>query len=227
LQNGFKELITLYGFVRYLAPLDTKLFIGPRRRLDMSTKKEEKQDHTSITSSSSLYPTSGDLAQYQQQVHKALDKTKANIRRLTDKASEEAPHYAQAFNEYQEQTIQATKEIADNYIESQKEISDSLQSAWYPFVKNTYWGFWNYWFSPASAAELYALAVGNNTDMMIAATRLANNMVVANLEAFRTSIQQAKQNAKELSTLGVKAAKTFERTVRASGIGDLINPPIR
>jgi hypothetical protein len=192
-----------------------------------SKKEEEKKDQASITSNSSLYPTTGDLAQYQQQVHIALDKTKANIRRLTDKASEEVPHYAQAFNEYQEQTIQATKEIADNYIESQKEISDSLQSAWYPFVKNTYGGFWNYWFSPANAEELYALAVGNITDIMIAAARLADNMVIANLEAFRASIQQAKQNAKELSTLGVNAAKTFERTARASGIGDLINPPVR
>ena len=193
----------------------------------MSAKKDERRDQASITSSASLYPTTGDPVQYQQQVHKALDDTKANIRRLTDKASEQVPKYTQAFNEYQEQTIQAAKEIADNYIESQKEISDSLQSTWYPFVKNTYGGFWNYWFSPANAAELYALAVGNFTDIMIAATRLANNMVIPNLEGFRASIQQAKQNAEELSTLGVNAAKTFERTVRASGIGDLINPPIR
>jgi hypothetical protein len=193
----------------------------------MSARKEEKKDEASKTSSSSMYPTTGDPAQYQQLVHTALDETKANIRKVTDKAREEIPHYTQAVNEYQEQTIQAAREIADNYIESQKQISDSLQSAWYPFVKNTYWGFWNYWFSPASAAELYALAVGNIADNMIAVTRLANNMINANLEASKSSIQQAKENAKELSAIGVNAAKTFERTIRAYGIGEPMPPPIR
>lgn len=193
----------------------------------MSTKKEEKKEQVTITSGSSLYPRTADFVQYQDQVHSALDKTKANIIRVTDKASEEAPHYAQAFNEYQEQTIQAAKEIAENYIESQKQISDSLQFAWYPFIKNTYGGFWNYSFSTTGTDDLYALAAGRVADIMIAATRFANSMVNANLEVFRSSVQHTKQNAKQFSSMGLNAAKTFEQTLIASGIGDLINPPIR
>jgi hypothetical protein len=34
------------------------------------------------------------------------------------------------------------------------------------------------------------------------------------MEAFRTSVQHAKDNAKELSRIGVNAAKTFEQTSR-------------
>jgi hypothetical protein len=45
-------------------------------------------------------------------------------------------------------------------------------------------------------------------------TRLANNMVFTNMDAFKTSIQQARDNARELSRIGVNAAKTFEQTSR-------------
>ena len=51
---------------------------------------------------------------------------------------------------------------------------------------------------------------------MIAATNLANNMIFANMEAFKTSMQNAKDNAKEFSRLGINATKTFEHTARDS-----------
>jgi hypothetical protein len=46
---------------------------------------------------------------------------------------------------------------------------------------------------------------------VITATRLTNNMIFGNMEAFKTSIQQAKDNTKELSRIGVNTAKTFEQ----------------
>ena len=51
-------------------------------------------------------------------------------------------------------------------------------------------------------------------DNMITATRLVNNMMFANMEAFKSTIQQAKDNAKELSRLGANNARTFEQTSR-------------
>jgi hypothetical protein len=51
-----------------------------------------------------------------------------------------------------------------------------------------------------------SIFVGNT----IAATRLANNTVFTNVEAFETSIQQAKDNGKKFSRIGVNAAKSFE-----------------
>jgi hypothetical protein len=44
--------------------------------------------------------------------------------------------------------------------------------------------------------------------------RLANNMMFANMEAFKTSMQLASENIQELSRIGVNTAKTFEQTSR-------------
>jgi len=68
--------------------------------------------------------------------------------------------------------------------------------------------------SPGSIAELYANIVSSFANNVITATRLTNNMIFGNMEAFKTSIQQAKDNTKELSRIGVNTAKTFEQTSR-------------
>jgi hypothetical protein len=180
----------------------------------MSSRKEERKDETTITSSTTSTSPTEQHAQYRQTVNRALDETKDNIRKSTDEARKEIPRYTQAVNEYQEQTIQASREIADNYIESQKQIINSLQSAWVPFAENAYGVFWNYWVSPRRATELYARAVSSVADNTIAATRLVNNTVFANMEAFRTIIQHERDNAKEFSRINVNTAKTFERTSR-------------
>jgi len=175
----------------------------------------ETNTTTTATSSStnSTSPTEHN-AQYRQTVNRALDETRDNIRRSTDEARREIPRYTQAVNEYQEQTIQASREMADNYIESQKQIINSLQSAWVPFAENTYGVFWNYWVSPRRTTELYARAVSSVADNTIAVTRLVNNTVFANMEAFRTLIQRERDNAKEFSRINVNTAKTFEQTSR-------------
>jgi hypothetical protein len=41
-----------------------------------------------------------------------------------------------------------------------------------------------------------------------------NNAVFSNLDAFRTSIQNTRDNVKEVSRIGVNTAKTFEQTSR-------------
>jgi hypothetical protein len=119
-------------------------------------------------------------------------------------------------NDYQEETIQATKEIADNFLESQKEIIHSLQSLWVPYVENVQNSYWSYWTSPKRATENYARAVSNVTDSTIASTRLANNVLYANMEAWKTSIQHARDNSKEFSRLNANFAKTFENVAKDS-----------
>ena len=56
--------------------------------------------------------------------------------------------------------------------------------------------------------------VSRSADNIIAATRLVNNMMFANMDMFKTLMQQAKDNAKELSRIGVNSARTFEQTSR-------------
>jgi hypothetical protein len=43
-------------------------------------------------------------------------------------------------------------------------------------------------------------------------TRLANNTIFANAELFNTSLQQARDSAKQFSRIGVNAFTTFQQT---------------
>jgi hypothetical protein len=198
---------------------------------NMSSKKDtERKDDTSTTSTTSSTNDTSSSQQHQQRygqyysdqqqqqqrehqqaVSRALDETKDNIRKSTDEARSQIPRYTQAVSDYQEQTIQAAREIADSFLESQKEIINSFQSAWRPYMESA---STTNWMSPKSMAELYANIVSSFANNVITATRLTNNMIFGNMEAFKTSIQQAKDNAKEFSRLGINTAKTFEQTSR-------------
>ena len=191
---------------------------GTERKDDTTTTTTSSTtssiDDTTTSSPQRQYDQYQDQQQQQQQqeqhhaINRALDETKNNIRKTTDEARSQIPHYTQSVNDYQEQTIQAAREIADNYLESQKEIINSFQSAWSPYAENL---FRTNWMSPRNIAELYTNMVSSFANNMIAATRLTNNIIFANMEVFKTSIQQAKDNTKELSRIGVNTAKTFEQ----------------
>jgi ElaB/YqjD/DUF883 family membrane-anchored ribosome-binding protein len=160
----------------------------------METRKEAKEEITTT----------------QREVNKALDETRDVINVATKEAAREIPQYTQRLGDIQEQTIKTTREIANNYIESQKEIISIYQSVWAPFVENANSRFWNYWsISPKGLAETYGTVVSSFADNVIAATRLANNAVSANMEQFSTALQQTKDNSRELSRLGVNATKVF------------------
>ena len=186
---------------------------------DMSSRKEERKDETTTTtttassSTNSTSPTEHN-AQYRQTVNRALDETRDNIRRSTDEARREIPRYTQAVNEYQEQTIQAAREIADNYIESQREIINSLQSACLPQIEAANKLFTASVVSPRHVVDNYARVVSNVADNTVTATRLINNTIFANMEAFKTCVQNARDNVKEFSRIGVNNAKTFEQVSR-------------
>ena len=183
----------------------------------MSTRKEQRKDEdtTSTTTTTSTTSQSQVQQEQQQSVNRALEQTKDNIRRATDEARRDIPRYTQAVNEYHEQTIQTAREIADNYLESQKEIINSLQSAWIPQIEATNRVFTSNWMvSPRHLADNYTRIVSSFADNAIAATRLVNNTIFANLEAFKTSVQNARDNAKEFSRIGVNAARTLEQTSR-------------
>ena len=52
------------------------------------------------------------------------------------------------------------------------------------------------WASPRHSADIYTTIVSTLTDNRMAAIRLVNNTIFANLEAFKTSVQNARDNAK-------------------------------
>ncbi|MDW0261279.1 MAG: hypothetical protein QN648_10715 [Nitrososphaeraceae archaeon] len=144
----------------------------------------------------------------------ALDETKSTVKKTTDEAVKEIPRYTKAVNEYQQETIQATKDIADNFLESQKEVIHSMQSLWVPYIENVQNSYASYWVSPQRFTENYARAVSNITDSTIVATRLANNYIFASMDAWKNSMQHARDNAIEFSRLSTNVANTYENTAR-------------
>jgi hypothetical protein len=62
--------------------------------------------------------------------------------------------------------------------------------------------------------EHYARLVSAFADNTIAVTKLVNNAVFANLEAFKASVQTARDNVKEFSRIGVNSARILEQTSR-------------
>ena len=186
----------------------------------MSSRKEQRkegveEETTATTNITTTNTTPSQIHQEQQHsVNRALDQTRDNIRRATDEARREIPRYTQAVNEYQEQTIRAARELADNFLESQKEIINSFQLAWLPHIEAANRVINASWVSPRHFADNYARVVSTLADNTVVATRLVNNTIFANLEAFKTSVQNARDNAKEFSRIGVNTARTVEQASR-------------
>jgi hypothetical protein len=171
----------------------------------MSTTKVQATQEQEVTSK-------GQVEQREQQeaINKALDQTKNNIKRTTDEARKDIPHYTQIVNEYQEETIKAARQIADHYLESQREIINSFQSAWLPQPEAANRAVTSNWTFPKDMSEHYAKLVSAFADNTIAVTKLVNSAVFANLDAFKRSVQNARDNVKEFSRIGVNSSKTFE-----------------
>ena len=164
----------------------------------MAARKHDKKEENSIETHSI---TEQQFQQEQQQaVNKVLDETRDNIKKTTNEARKEIPRYTQIVNDYQENTIQSIREITDNYVESQKDIlANSLQM----------WSNWTV--SPRQLAENYGKIVSSFADNAVAATRVINNTLFANLDSVNTSVQHTKENVKELSKIGANTVKTFQQ----------------
>ena len=169
------------------------------------------------TTSKEVTTTSKEVHQrieQQQAINKALDETKNNIKKATDEARRDIPHYTQLVNEYQEETIQAARQIADNYLESQREFINSFQSALVPQIEAANRAGLSNWTSPRNVSEQHARLVSAFADNTIAVTKLVNSAMFANLDAFKRSVQNARDNVKEFSRIGVNSEKTFEEVSR-------------
>jgi ElaB/YqjD/DUF883 family membrane-anchored ribosome-binding protein len=168
----------------------------------MSTKRHDRKEEESNETHSTTTTTTEQQFQREQQqaVNKALDETRDNIKKTTNEARKEIPRYTQIVNDYQENTIQAIREITDNYVDSQKDI-----------IVNSF-RLWSDWItSPRQVAENYGKIVSSFADNAVAATRVLNNTVFANLDSVNTSVQHTKENVKELSKIGTNTVKTFQQ----------------
>ena len=173
----------------------------------MASNREERKDDSTISSLSS--------EKQQQEIREAIvdafDEAKGNTERALKEAKREVPRYREAINNHQEKTLEAAKEIADNYIDSQKEIFNLFQqSAWMSRLgENEYGTFWLNWTSSVTKrmTETYANLVSGYLGSILAATRLTNNMISANMEACKAFSQHAnefsKMSANNVKTIGL------------------------
>ena len=150
---------------------------------------------------------------FNESVNRSLDQTKDNINRSIDESKNQIPRFNDIVNSYQEQALQTTKEVSEHFIESQKSIINSFHSAWAPYQRNVSITV-NTWSSPEAVANAYSSFVSNIADNTVTYLRTTNNLVFASLDAYKTTMQHAKENSKQIFDLNTKAAKTFEQNSR-------------
>src|SRR4051812_15359697 len=182
-----------------------------KNNINTSTNNHEINTNSNNNNASFSYNTNINNNQdFNESVNRALDQTKDNINRSIEESRYQIPHYNNIVNSYQEQTLQAVKEISENYIESQKSIINSFQTSWRPYQQNFNTSI-NTWNSPQAVANTYSRFVSNVADNAVTYLRTTNNLVFASLDAYKTTMQHAKENTKQIFDINSKAAKTFEQ----------------
>jgi hypothetical protein len=180
----------------------------------MSKKTETQESYSYNTNNqNNNFNNNNNNNDFKESVNRSLDEAKDNIRKSIDESKNQIPRINNIVNSYQEQSLQTAKEVSEEYIDSQKEIISSLQSAWVPYSES-FNGLVTRFASPDAATKAYARFVSNVADNTVSAIRLTNNMIFSNLDSWKTVMQQAKDNSKHLSNMGVNTAKTFEQNSR-------------
>ena len=154
------------------------------------TRAEEYEDNTITTT---------------QRINRTFDAAKENTRRAVQEAERELPRYMQIITTNQEQSVGAVRDTIESYLDSQREITNFIQSFWKSYIDNVLW-------TPTRRViENYAAAVSNTTDATVAAIRIYNNIIYANAEAVRLSLEYNRDNTREMSRVFVNTAKQFEK----------------
>src|ERR671921_19476 len=181
----------------------------------MSKNNVNNSTNNNSKSSGFVYDTNvqNNNQDFNESVNRALDQTKDNINRSIQESKNQIPQYNSIINSYQEQTLQAAKEISEHFIESQKTIINSIQSAWGPYQQN-FNNKVNSCMSPEAAVNAYSRFVSNVADNTLSAWRTTNNIIFSNFDSWKSVLQQAKENSKQIFNQNVNAAKTFEQNTR-------------
>lgn len=162
----------------------------------MSSKKEDKRDERSAKVEEGSVSSQQRQEEIREAILDAFEEARGNTEKAIKEAKKEIPSYKEAVGNYQENMLESARGMTDNYIDSQKEIFSLLQqSTWIPRLEqgNEYGTFWSNWMSTITkrVTETYADTVGSYADSIYAATRLTNNMLYANTEAFSVSAKRA------------------------------------
>jgi hypothetical protein len=103
--------------------------------------------------------------------------------------------------------------MVEDYVEAQRSVIDSVFSSSAAYYENANRMF-NYWFSPRVPVEIWARAVSNIAENVSAATRINNDILFGNIDAFGNAFERAQRHTEELSRINVNNAKTIANTAK-------------
>jgi hypothetical protein len=168
---------------------------------------EEEDDRTvsGIASAPRMEDDENTITTTTQRINRTFDEAKENTRRAVQEAERELPRYMQIVTTNQEQSVGAVRDTIESYLDSQREVTNFVQSFWKSYIDNVLW------MPTRRAIENYAAAVSNTTDATVAAIRIYNNVIYANAEAVRLSLEYNRDNTREMSRVFVNTAKQLEK----------------
>src|SRR6476620_115238 len=178
-----------------------------------NNKSSNNNNDNNTSFSYNVNNQNNDNQDFSQSVNRSLDQTKDNINRSIDESRKQITHFNDIVKNYQEQALQYTQKISKNYIEYQKSLISSFHSAWAPYQRNVSITV-NSWNSPEAVANAYSRFVSNVADNTVAALRTTNNLVFASFDAYKTTMEHAKENTKQIFDINTKTAKTIEQNTR-------------
>ena len=163
--------------------------------------------------------------EFQSTINRSLDETKKNVRKSIDESRNKIPQYANVVKNYQEQVLESTGKMVEEYVEAQKSVIDSVVSSSAAYYENANRLF-NYWYSPKVPTEIWARAVSNVAENVSAATRINNDILYGNIDAFGNAFERVQQQTEELSRINVNNAKTIANTAKEAAAEFSNNPKL-
>jgi hypothetical protein len=151
--------------------------------------------------------------EFQSTINRSLDETKKNVRKSIDESRNQIPQYANVIKNYQERALESTGKIVEDFVEAQKSVIDSAVSSSAAYYENANRMF-NYWNSPRVPVEIWARAVSNVAENVSAATRINNDILFGNIDAFGNAFERVQRQTEELSRINVNNAKTIANSAR-------------
>ena len=188
---------------------------SPESSTNVSSKLREEKEGQQIRGDKSVTTLPTDATT-------VLDEAKENVVNAAEEARREIPRYTETMRSYQEQIIQSSYEVADNYINIQKIIINSMQSLLLPYWENFY-GFFGtgWWISPRRMIESYANIVSSFAGNTLRTTQLVNNSMLTNMDAFKKTVDQARESSNDLARACMNFTKKIERDSLAYSLTNL------
>ena len=151
--------------------------------------------------------------QFEQTVNASLEETKKNVRKSIDESRNQIPQYTDVVKNYQEQSLESTGKMVEDYLEAQKSVINSVFSSANVYYENVQ-RLYSYWLSPRVPTELWARSVSNIAENVSAATRINNDILFGNINAFGNAFERVQRQTEELSRINVNNAKTIANTAK-------------